>query len=151
MKLSLAENGSVEYYVKEAEKFKASEDWGGVIKMIVLARKIQPDNAELETRAKEAQGKHTPEYYLSIADAAAKNNDWENVMNFINKVKVFPLSSETTRKTEQLKLQASAFFINRAEENFSGSASTLHRQISIALNLRPEIRKDQKHPSLLNR
>lgn len=150
VKLSLAENGSVEYYVKEAEKFKTSEDWGGVIKMIALARKIQPDNADLETRAKEAQGKHTPEYYLSMADAAAKNNDWENVMNCINKVKVFPLSSETTRKTEQLKLQASAFFINRAEENFSGKRLYVaHVNLQSALNLRPEIRKDPKISELI--
>lgn len=145
VKLTLAENSSVEYYLKEAEKLKAAEDWGGVIRVLALAREIQPNNAELEARAKEAQEKHKPEHYLSMADDAAKNNDWENVMNFINKVKVFPLNGETIRKTEQLKLQASAFFMNKAEENFSGKhLYPAYVNLQSALNLRPEIRKDQK-------
>jgi len=145
VKLSIAENSSVNYYLRESDKFKSAEEWGSAIKMLSQAREIQPGNSEIETRLKEALGRHKPEYYASKAEDASKNNDWESAMKFINKLQAFSLSGDTARKAEQLKHQASSFFIAKAEQYLAGKRLySAYTYLMSAITMMPEIKNDQR-------
>lgn len=151
IKLSIAENSGADYYIKEAERFKVTEEWEHVVKMLSQAREIQPGNTEIETRLKEALSMHKPEYYLSKAEDVIKNNDWDSAARFIGKVQAFPLSGETARKAEQLKHQASAFFIAKAEEDLTGKRLyAAYTNFMSAATLKPEIKRDQKTANFIN-
>jgi curli biogenesis system outer membrane secretion channel CsgG len=152
VKLGVAENSSVNYYMKEAEKFKDSEEWESTVKMLSHARDIQPGNAEIDMRLKEALDKHKPEYYISKAEDASKNNDWESAIKFINKLQAFHLPGATAQKAEQLKNQAATFFIARTEEDLAGRRiHAAYANLIYAVAMMPAVKKDRRTEEVISK
>jgi len=145
VKLSVSENSSVNYYLREAEKFKSSDEWESAVKMLSQAREIQPGNSDIEARLKEALSRHKPEYYISRAEDASKKNDWESAMKFINKLQSFHLHGAFAQKAKQLKNEASSYFIAKAEQDIAGKRLySAYANLISAVTMMPEIKNDQR-------
>lgn len=145
IKLGMAESNSAAYYIKEADKFRATEDWDNVVKTLILAQEVQPRNTDIAARIKEAQDRHSPDYYLSRAEDAAKKSDWPLAMGFINKAMALNPKGAAVQKLEQLQKDSVSFFTTKAEENLSAQhLYGAYTNMMSALELRPQIRRDQK-------
>jgi curli biogenesis system outer membrane secretion channel CsgG len=145
IKLGITESSAINYYLKEAGKLKADDDWGKALSMLETAANIQPDNSEITSMIKEAKQKNSAAYYLSKAEEAAKSADWSTVMKFTDKARNAGASGEANKKIDGLRQQASGYFIAKAEDALAARhLYTAYNHVMSAINLRPETRREQK-------
>jgi tetratricopeptide (TPR) repeat protein len=116
-KLTKIENQGLAYYQKEAQKDRASDDWGEVIKALTSAQEIAPTNSEVIKGLKEAKEKHTPEYYFSRAESMGKQGNWERVIVYTKKASLADTSGAYRERIKDLNLNTAGYFIGQAEKN----------------------------------
>lgn len=118
-KLREAEENSVSYYIKEAEKYKKSEDWGKVLAAYLAAQEISPDRSEVAAGLKDARAKHTPTYYLEKMDEYKGQNDWDRAMRFAEKAASLGPQDEGSQRITMVLRQAAQHFINQCSLNLN--------------------------------
>ncbi|MCX7965658.1 MAG: CsgG/HfaB family protein [Syntrophorhabdaceae bacterium] len=117
IKLAKTEMDGIKYYLEKAQQAEQTEDYGTAIKFLEQAKDIRPDNNEILARLKNAKDKHRPEYYISRAEEYAKQNDWDNVIVFINKAAMLGPRGDTLNKIKALQQNAASNFINKAKDD----------------------------------
>ena len=150
MKLSLAENSGVVYYMQEAEKFKAADDLPNIIRMLTLAQQIQPNDVGIMASLKEAKERHTPESYAARAEEAGKQGDWDQAMILIQKTVALNPGVETRDKIEQVKQKASSFFLEKSMKDLMAKRLySSYSSFTAVVSLNPRMAKNQQAASFM--
>ncbi|MBI4689723.1 MAG: hypothetical protein HY754_05610 [Nitrospirae bacterium] len=119
IKLSTAEINGADYFLKEAERYKAVEDWENVIKILTLAANISPDKPEVLNGLKEARYKSTPEYYISSAFDLAKSGAWDKAIELANKALAMKPDETALKKIADIKTDAASFYMTTAQQHLA--------------------------------
>ncbi|TAN44626.1 MAG: hypothetical protein EPN22_05995 [Nitrospirae bacterium] len=150
IKLAMAEANSINYYIKESDKYKAKEDWENVVRTLMFARDIKPGDADVAARIKEAESKNSPEYYVGKAEDAAKRKDWDTAMLYISKANALGPRGAAADRIERLQKDSTAYFIGKAEQGFAEQRLyTAYTNLASAIELRPAVKRDQKAVELM--
>jgi tetratricopeptide (TPR) repeat protein len=143
LKLKTAESSGASYYIKKADKYKASEDWKNVLEMLSLAQSISPDKPEISAGLKEAKEKNTPEYYYVKASEFSKQNAWDKAMDFVQKAEALGPKGAILENIESIKKDASNFYALRARQNlFTNRFYSAYSDIAAAINYNPDIKEE---------
>lgn len=151
LKLRQAEAAGISYYLNEAEKFKRDEDWGKVIKTLLLAQEISPDSTEIITGLKDARAKHNPDYYLARAEEHATKNDWNKAIGFAQMVLNLGPADNIMQRIAMIRQQAGLYYINQCRQDLSEKRLyTAYEDAIKALNYDPSIKNEQGVAKVIN-
>lgn len=145
IKVAMAETNSINYYIKESDKYKAKEDWENVVRTLMFAKDIKPGDADVAARIKDAESKNTPDYYVGKAEAAAKLNDWDTAMLYVAKANALSPRGAAADRIERLQKDSTAYFIGKAEKSFAEQRLySAYTGLASAIEARPAIKRDPK-------
>ncbi len=116
-RLSKVENSGLAYYQREAQRYRNSDDWDKVLQAMTGAQEIAPTNLDVQKGLKEAQEKHTPEYYLSRAESFAKQGAWDKTIDYTRKASPLDTSGAYGTRIKNLSLNAAGYYIGLAGQN----------------------------------
>ncbi|MBI5893362.1 MAG: hypothetical protein HZB79_06900 [Deltaproteobacteria bacterium] len=138
LKLKQVEDNGVSYYLKEAERFKKTEDWGDTIKSLTFAREIMPEKVEITDGLKEAASKHKPDYYFSKAEEYSKKGDWDTAISFLEKASRVGLDAE---KASLIRQHAAQYYIDQGNQYLAKKRLySAYSSVVNAMNYGPSIK-----------
>ena len=144
IKLKQVENDSLLYYLKEAEKFKRTEEWGEVIRILSLAMEITPDNLDLQTGLQDAKLKHNPDYYITKAGELSAANEWDRAIGLIQHAYDLNPSDSTNQAVSKISQQAAMFYIGQFNQSLSEKQLySAYKNLTTAFKYHPPVKNEK--------
>jgi curli biogenesis system outer membrane secretion channel CsgG len=85
VKIATTENGAISFFLKEADKYKASDDVDALVKSLESALAVQPGNQQISAALKDARAKNTAAANIEKAERFAGENRWDRVRLYLKR------------------------------------------------------------------
>ena len=118
-KLGLAEISGAMFYLQEADKYKAADDWGNALRMLTQAQQIQPNDPGIAAALKEAREKHSPESYIARAEVEGIQGNWDRAVILIQKASALNPGGQTLERLETLKSGAAVYYLDKSAKDLA--------------------------------
>lgn len=85
VKIATTENGAISFFLKEADRYKASDDVDALVKSLESALAVQPGNQQIAAALKDAKSKNTATANVEKAERFAGENRWDRVPVYLKR------------------------------------------------------------------
>lgn len=85
IKIATTENGAISFFLKEADKYKASDDVDALVRSLESALAVQPGNQQIASALKDVKAKNTAAVNIEKAERFAGENKWDRVRLYLKR------------------------------------------------------------------
>ena len=85
VRIATTENSAVSFFLKEADRYKASDDVDALVKSLESALAVQPGNQQIAAALKDARTKNTAAANIEKAERFAAENRWDRVRIYLKR------------------------------------------------------------------
>ncbi|MBI2354161.1 MAG: hypothetical protein HYV06_03875 [Deltaproteobacteria bacterium] len=85
VKIATTENAAIAFFLKEADRHKASDDVDALIRSLEAALAVQPGNQQIAAVLKDVRNKNTAVVNIEKAEKSAVENRWDRVRFYLKK------------------------------------------------------------------
>lgn len=113
-RLNQAETKGTAYYLGEAEKCRAAEDWPRLVEALTFAQALSPNKPDIAAALTDAKNRQNPDFFLGRAEAFAQQGSPEKMLPLLRAAAALNPTASSAQRLRLLSLQAAAFYTRGA-------------------------------------
>ncbi len=142
-KASSTESSAIAFYMKEAERQRASGEVEALIKTLNIVLAIQPGNQQIIAALKDVKANNTAAAALDEAEKYAAENKWEIVTRDIKRARTLNPTKEENDRTNKIYADAGAKLIAKVAEDIENNALySAYTNAMVAFEFNPRLAKE---------
>ncbi len=122
VKIATTENGAVSYFLKEADKYKASDDVDALARSLESALSVQPGNQLIAAALRDARAKNTVAVNLEKAERFAAESRWDRVRLYLKRAQGLNPGAADKERINKLYSEGGAKLMEKASADLARKA-----------------------------
>lgn len=139
IKITTTENAAIAYFLKEADRHKASDDVELLIRSLEAALAVQPGNQQISAVLKDVRSKNTVAVNIGKAEKSAAENRWDRVQLYLKRSQRLNPDVGESERIRKLYAEGGARLMEKAAADLDKKALySAYVDMMIAFDFSPE-------------